>query len=293
MLNCRNRTRLTVGAVRGSSACAHVINPADSFRMKTRLLLIPLFAAVFAMTTSGERVPSGVWRVAEQSPVIHAAGQARQFFAGSGADVAFLSARAVMLAPGDETVTTPEAPDTVKLLVVTAGRLQMALAAETREIGPGGLALALESDEVTVRNMSGEPATYYEFHYRSDQDDRDEITDTDPERKLSSRLIAMADAAFVANPRGGWRGYYNGHTRTLRLFELHETTLIGGVQNHPVHTHDAEEMVLMLDGHVELEIDGVRHEGRPGDVFFVQANASHTLFTLGEKPSRYLAFQWR
>ena len=65
------------------------------------------------------------------------------------------------------------------------------------------------------------------------------------------------------------------------------------MQNHPVHTHGAEEMVVMLDGHVDLEINGIRYEGKPGDIYFVASDDPHTLFTRGDTPSRYFAFQWR
>ncbi|WED66636.1 cupin domain-containing protein [Synoicihabitans lomoniglobus] len=235
-------------------------------------------------------VKSGVWKWTELAVEKTATGARRAIFEGEGADVSNMMVHATTLNPGEAPHPPHTHTDLEELIIVKEGLLKVTIAGETKVVGPGSVAVALVGDEHGCSNAGDVPVTYYVLRYKSrwQQDSRG-----GREPRLTSRIIDEKDVAFAANPRGGWRGFFNGSTSTLRLFELHESTLMGGVQNHPVHTHNAEEMVIMLDGHVDLEMNGIRYEGKPGDVYFIAANDPHTLFTHGDKPSRYFAFQWQ
>ena len=43
----------------------------------------------------------------------------------------------------------------------------------------------------------------------------------------------------------------------------------------PLHKHNCEESVLLLEGEAVAEIDGVEYPIRPGDVTFIPANIPH------------------
>lgn len=43
----------------------------------------------------------------------------------------------------------------------------------------------------------------------------------------------------------------------------------------PLHSHNCDESVLMLEGNAIAEIDGVRHDVTAGDVTFIPANIPH------------------
>ena len=43
----------------------------------------------------------------------------------------------------------------------------------------------------------------------------------------------------------------------------------------PLHKHNCEESVVLLEGHAFAEIDGVRHELKPQDTTFIPANLPH------------------
>ncbi|WP_221033110.1 cupin domain-containing protein [Actomonas aquatica] len=247
-------------------------------------------ASSLSVALGGERLQSGVWGW-DALPVEQTnSGERREIFAGEGADASRILVHATTLNPGQR----PHAPhthdDMEEMIVVKEGRLTITVGELTKEVGPGSVAIALAGDPHGWSNTGDEPVTYYVLRYKSRLGFDAE---GDAEKRLSSAIYDSAEVPFSANPRGGWRGFFNGTTETLRLFELHETTLVQGVQNHPVHTHEAEEMVIMLEGHVDLQINGESYIGKPGDVYFVAANDPHSLFTHGEKPSRYFAFQWR
>lgn len=255
-----------------------------------QLLLWLMIAFTVSGATAGEMLKSGVWKWDELPVETKPSGERRAIFVGEGADASHISVHATTLNPGQKPHAPHRHEDLEEMIIVKEGRLTITIGEQTREVGPGSVAIALVGDMHGWTNHGDEPVTYYVLQYKSRWG-----TDAtgDPARRLSSRIIEAEEVALAANPRGGYRGFFNGSTGTLRLFELHETTLMGGVQNHPVHTHAAEEMVIMLDGHVDLQINGLSHEGKPGDVYFVAANDPHTLFTHGDKASRYFAFQWR
>ena len=261
-----------------------------SYPSMKHLLAVTLASIALSAASGGEAIKSGVWPWADLPVEQKPSGERRAIFRGEGKDVSLVSVHATTLNPGQ----IPHAPhvheDLEEMIIIKEGRLTVTIGDKTREVGPGSVAIALAGDMHGWHNHGDVPATYFVLQYKSRTGF---ATGGDPEKRLGSRIIAEEDVPFVANERGGWRGFFNGSTATLRLFELHETTLEGGVQNHPVHTHGAEEMVVMLEGHVDLEINGIRYEGKPGDVYFVASGDPHTLFTRGDQPSRYFAFQWQ
>ncbi len=258
--------------------------------MKPLFLFGLMSSLVAAGAAAGERLQSGVWRWSELPVESKPSGERRAIFVGEGADVSLVSVHASTLNPGQVPHPPHVHADLEELVIVKEGRLTITIGDQTQEVGPGSVGVALAGDHHGWTNAGDVPTTYYVIQYKSR---RGLVVEGDPAKRLRSRIIDAEAVPFAANARGGWRGFFDGTTGTLELFELHETTLMGGVQNHPVHTHAAEEMVLMLDGHVDLEINGIRHEGTPGDVYFVAANDPHTLFTRGTENSRYFALQWR
>jgi quercetin dioxygenase-like cupin family protein len=52
--------------------------------------------------------------------------------------------------------------------------------------------------------------------------------------------------------------------------------------------HDADELVMVVEGDVELEIEGEKHRPPPGEEVLIPAGASHTVRNLGKTRSRWL-----
>jgi len=50
----------------------------------------------------------------------------------------------------------------------------------------------------------------------------------------------------------------------------------------PLHSHNCDEQVTILEGQAEVEVDGQRHPLRPFDTTFVPANKSHRFINVGE-----------
>ena len=58
----------------------------------------------------------------------------------------------------------------------------------------------------------------------------------------------------------------------------------------PRHRHDQEEIVLVEQGEMWVEIDGVRHHARPGQTVIIPARAVHAWGTLQERVQ--IVFVW-
>lgn len=52
--------------------------------------------------------------------------------------------------------------------------------------------------------------------------------------------------------------------------------------------HPVDELVMVVDGDVEFEIDGAVHHPAPGEELLIPARASHTVRTKGRAGSRWL-----
>ncbi len=54
------------------------------------------------------------------------------------------------------------------------------------------------------------------------------------------------------------------------------------------YVHDTDELFLVLDGDVELEMDGRRTRPRAGEEILIPAGTPHTVRNVGAKTSRWL-----
>lgn len=52
--------------------------------------------------------------------------------------------------------------------------------------------------------------------------------------------------------------------------------------------HDVDELVMVVEGDVEFEIDGTLHRPQPGDELLIAARATHTVRNVGRGESRWL-----
>jgi quercetin dioxygenase-like cupin family protein len=74
-----------------------------------------------------------------------------------------------------------------------------------------------------------------------------------------------------------------GGARTVPLVtrKLGATGFINGITifepraSIPLHSHNCEESVMILEGHAVLELDGVEHPVGPHDTTFLPANVPH------------------
>lgn len=174
-----------------------------------------------------------------------------------------------------------------QILIVKEGEATVRIGHDVQTIGPNSVffLLPFEQGSITAKKS---PVTYYHMVYTAMPSLANEIKTQDG----GSFIIDYDTLAFRKHDKGGVRKYFNRSTAMLPYYEMHVTTLNPGIQSHPPHTHEAAEIILIIEGETEEEIGGKTYRGQPGDIYFLASDVPHAIRNIGDKPCRYFAFQW-
>lgn len=86
--------------------------------------------------------------------------------------------------------------------------------------------------------------------------------------------------------------YCDQPTGTLSRFEVHRTTLAPGAKPHEAHRHEREEMMILLEGELEVLIEETRTRIGAGSAFFVVSNDLHGVTNVGAQRASYLVLNF-
>jgi quercetin dioxygenase-like cupin family protein len=59
------------------------------------------------------------------------------------------------------------------------------------------------------------------------------------------------------------------------------------MMSHPVHRHPWEEIILLMEGNLDVSINGQKRHAGPGSLIFLASNDAHNLINTGDKPATY------
>ncbi len=104
---------------------------------------------------------------------------------------------------------------------------------------------------------------------------------------LASHAYRFEDLPVRLSGPASQRRVLEGETRTGFALELHESEIPAGEAPHPPHRHVHDEVVLILEGTVEVTIAGSAARLGPGSVAFFASNDEHGLRNAGATPARY------
>lgn len=104
---------------------------------------------------------------------------------------------------------------------------------------------------------------------------------------LPSKIFRFEDLAVRSSGRNRMRAVLEGATHAGVPIELHITELAPGEAPHPPHHHVHEEMILMLEGTVEVTILDHHATLGPGSSAFVASNEQHGWRNVGNSAARY------
>jgi uncharacterized cupin superfamily protein len=96
----------------------------------------------------------------------------------------------------------------------------------------------------------------------------------------------------ISSPRTGHEWNILGHKYWLRSWSescfMFETFDPPGT-SIPAHVHpDQDELIYVLEGKVEFELDGKRHAAGPGDIGRLPRNIPHGYFNVGDTNARMI-----
>jgi mannose-6-phosphate isomerase-like protein (cupin superfamily) len=118
--------------------------------------------------------------------------------------------------------------------------------------------------------------------------------------RIPSRIDPLT-LPLEPDTEAGWRAYdqYKGTTDNAAFLSCHVSVLVEGHTPHPPHTHEEEEILLMLAGEADLILPRMRsREGgqglrlKPGQFVYYPAHFPHTLRGASPEPATYLMFKW-
>jgi (S)-ureidoglycine aminohydrolase len=210
-----------------------------------------------------------------------------RMLAGSAHNLAYLDVSAHQLRPGKKYTFQVESTEE-HLLLIKSGGIAITLKDSTFLLGKGSVAMMMPSEKYFLQNNGTTPCEFHMMKYKSK-------LPVDVARGQSSGGSFIKDwnkLTFRPHERGGVRPYFDRPTANTRRFEMHVTTLKETFKSHDPHQHAAEEIILVLEGQVEMLIGEKSYQAAAGDVLFAPTNVFHGLKNTGKGEASYFAFQW-
>ena len=254
--------------------------------MKLNTLIIVVILSFF-MKESGP-IRSRVYSFSETPFEKTKTGGKRQIMDGSTFHMENFEIHATTLNPGQAPHGSQVHSDEEEIIVVKEGKLKVTMEDESREMGPGSVALILPGDEHSLENAADSETTYFVIKYKS----KNPINSERGKLSGGSQLISWDELEFRPHDRGGVRSYFDRKSALSERIEMHVTTLNPNIKSHEPHTHGPAEIVLMMNGTTEMEIGEGLYPGTPGDIYFLGSNIPHAIRNTGNNPCMYMAFQW-
>ena len=110
---------------------------------------------------------------------------------------------------------------------------------------------------------------------------------------LPGRVYQSAQVPYAGDDRKKARRFLLGPEDSGFNLEVHETVLGPGTETHPPHTHEHEEIIILVEGTVEVSVDGRKEIVGTGSVIYYEANRPHSLRNAGTVPCRYYVVELR
>jgi quercetin dioxygenase-like cupin family protein len=110
---------------------------------------------------------------------------------------------------------------------------------------------------------------------------------------MHSGVFPWESLAATATKVGAVRRVFDTPTPTLDELEMHITTLKPGEAPHGPHRHPDEELIIVKEGTIESNLEGVLRRLGPGSVIFHASNELHTVRNVGDTEATYHVIKWR
>jgi (S)-ureidoglycine aminohydrolase len=265
--------------------------------MKNRLLIIIgcIFFTFSAFSQDSTFVLSNVYEWQKQQIKTRPQGEARMFMEGETPTFKLFKVHATTLNPKSRMRATAYTQENEELILVKEGVLTVTVEGKTKEIRAGGIALIMSGDTRETENKTENKTTYYVFQINS----REKPNITRAKNSGGSLLMNFDEVEFKKHDKGGRRNFFDRPTSMASRFEMHVTTLNTGKNSHDPHTHNAPEIILMIDNesgssdeNAEMFITDKWIPCKIGDVSFVNSKVPHAIKNTSKGNITYFAFQF-
>ncbi len=108
-----------------------------------------------------------------------------------------------------------------------------------------------------------------------------------PAEKLTSTVVAWENLKTEATKTGARRAVLDGPTTTLDKLHVHISTLNPGEKSSEPRLHLQEEVIIVKEGTLEANSDGVARTATAGSVIFFAAHSVTFMKNIGTTPATY------
>jgi quercetin dioxygenase-like cupin family protein len=110
---------------------------------------------------------------------------------------------------------------------------------------------------------------------------------------LPPKVYHAAQIPYIGDEKKKARRFFYGAEHSGFNLEAHETVLGPGTETHPPHTHEHEEIIIVVEGTVEVFMNGRTDTVEAGSVIYYEPNRPHNLRNIGATPCRYYVIELR
>jgi quercetin dioxygenase-like cupin family protein len=110
---------------------------------------------------------------------------------------------------------------------------------------------------------------------------------------LDTKVYHDKQIAYKGDEKHKGREFFNGKTHTGYHLQMHETIIGPGLQTHAPHKHENEEIVIVMEGTLEMTNEGKSEVAETGSVIYFGSNQLHNARNVGTTPCRYYVIELR
>jgi quercetin dioxygenase-like cupin family protein len=110
---------------------------------------------------------------------------------------------------------------------------------------------------------------------------------------LPPKVYHSAQIPYAGDEKKKGRRFFYGPEHSGFNLEMHETVLGPGTTTHAPHTHEHEEIIIVVEGSVRVSVDGRNETAETGSVIYYEPNRPHSLSNAGTMPCRYYVIELR
>ena len=234
-------------------------------------------------------VKSGVYHWADFSVTKSEGRETRKILEGNSAHFEYLEIHATTQLVGAKPKPAHANADCEEVIIVKEGLLKVTLGDQCEFLGTGSVVVVLPRQRHCLENAGDVPLTYYVMKYRAKKPlNLERGNAAGGSQMFNINMLPLRPSAL-----GAGRPYFDRATAMCEQFEMHVTQLQGKGPSHAPHTHDDEEIILVLSGATEMTIDGQDYAATTGDLFLMETQLLHGVRNAADEPCSYFAFRWK
>ena len=256
---------------------------------------LKIFSLFFSLATTMnlfaqlQPITSGVFRWNELPVKKDEQREGRKIAEGTTTEFAYFEMHATTQMKG----ALPRPPhtqnDIEEVIIIKEGKVKTTIGNKTSVFGASSVLLIPPLESQTFENVGDGPLTYYVFMFRSKKP-----MNMERSNKAGGALLLDADTIAYTEKNGkGTKKYFDRPTAMCENYEMHITSLEHKGPSHAAHQHIDTEIILVINGEIEMNIDGTVYKGNAGDVFIAESGKMHQVINAADKPCSYFAFKWR